>query len=368
MSNPISRRNFLKGGAAAAAGVAVSRVPLPQAVRAAGGDTLCTVLDIGRCIGCEECVAACREQWQDTVLTPKGPIPKMFPAKVPVEDWTQRKDVQDRLTPYNFLYVEHLDIPHKGEEKELHVPRRCMHCQNPPCTNLCPFGAGRMEENGIVHIDPEVCLGGSKCKSVCPWHIPQRQSGVGIYLHLMPAFAGNGVMFKCHRCLPLIEQGKTPRCIEVCPEQIQSIGKRDQMAKKAVELAKEYAQKDGAGADKYGDYLYGLAENGGTGTIYVSSIPFKLVNQAIIKMHKEQAEEDREADKKAGRRPERGNLGRPPMGPAANSMQSAENLTLALAVAPVAGAAAGLARLFGKVKKALPDEDAPAEDQKGGRP
>ena len=57
-----------------------------------------------------------------------------------------------------------------------------MHCQNPPCANLCPWGAAGREKNGIVRINDKVCLGGSKCKSVCPWNIPQRQTGVGLYL------------------------------------------------------------------------------------------------------------------------------------------------------------------------------------------
>lgn len=55
------------------------------------------------------------------------------------------------------------------------------------------------------------------------------------------------------------------------------------------------------------------------------------------------------------------------MGPVANSMQSEENLTLALVLAPVAGATAGITRLFSKVKKALPEQEAADDGQKGGR-
>lgn len=349
MSQGISRRSFLKGSAAAAAGLAASRAPLPQAAQAATGQELCTLLDLSKCVGCEECVDACREQWQATVPDPVKPIPRPFPQRVPIQDWSGRKDVQDRLTPYNFLYLEHLDFEYKGQSRELHIPRRCMHCLNPPCTNLCPFGAGRVEKNGVVHIDPDICLGGAKCKKVCPWHIPQRQSGVGLYLDIMPSFAGNGTMFKCHRCLPLVEKGQKPRCVEVCPEGVQSIGPRREMVARAVALAKEMARRDGAPAGAYTDYLYGLEENGGTGTLYVSPIPFTVVSKAIDQEHRRQA---READKSGNRgagggRRVPGQRGRPHMHRVGDSMASAENLSLALVVAPLAGVAAGFLKLFG---------------------
>ena len=351
MSQGISRRSFLKGSAAAAAGLAASRAPLPQAAQAASGRELCTLLDLSKCVGCEECVDACREQWQATVPDPVKPIPKPFPERVPIQDWSGRKDVQDRLTPYNFLYLEHLDFEYKGESRELHIPRRCMHCLNPPCTNLCPFGAGRVEANGVVHIDPDICLGGAKCKKVCPWHIPQRQSGVGIYLDLMPSFAGNGTMFKCHRCLPLVEKGEQPRCVDVCPEGVQSIGPRAEMVARAVALAKEMARKDGAPAGAYRDYIYGLEENGGTGTLYVSPIPFTVVSKAIDQEHRRLAQEASQGKGRnqgaGGRRRVTGQRGRPHMHRVGDSMASAENLSLALVVAPLAGVAAGFLKLFG---------------------
>ncbi|MCB2228087.1 MAG: 4Fe-4S dicluster domain-containing protein [Desulfarculaceae bacterium] len=351
MPKDLSRRSFLRGGLAAAAGVAASPIILPTAAQAASGKELCTLLDLSKCIGCEECVGACREQWQSSVPDPVSPIPAPIPAKVPVQDWSKRKDVSDRLTPYNFLYIEHLEVPYKGETVELNVPRRCMHCLNPPCADLCPFGAGRVEKNGVVHIDPEVCLGGAKCKTVCPWKIPQRQSGVGVYLDIMPKFAGNGVMFKCHRCLPLVEKGQQPRCVEVCPEQVQSIGPRESILAQAETLARQKAEADGASPESWRDYVYGLSENGGTTTLYVSPMPFSVVSQAIEQAHAASAKPGRgraAQAKQGGRRKGRGFGGRPPMGPVADVMAKADNLSLALVLAPLAGLAAGFTRLFGK--------------------
>jgi len=379
MDKVFSRRNFLLGGAATAAGLAASKVVLPQAVGAASGQELCTVLDISKCIGCEACVDACRETWQATVPDPVQPIPRPFPQRVPIQDWSKKKDVQDRLTPYNFLYLEHLSVPHKGQEAEVHLPRRCMHCMNPPCTNLCPFGAGRVEQNGVVHIDPEVCLGGAKCKQVCPWSVPQRQSGVGVYLDILPEYAGNGVMFKCHRCLPLVKEGKLPRCLEVCPQQLQSIGPRQAQIEKATSLAKEKAVADGRGPEDWRDYVYGLTENGGTNTIYVSHVPFREIAAAIEADHAQRRGPGKGAAQgagggqgkgagsgagatKGGKGLRAGASGLMHMHPVANSMENAENLTLALVLAPLAGLAAGFTKLFGKKRGAPPaGQDAPPE-------
>lgn len=364
MDKPISRRNFLKNGAAAAAGLAASSVVLPQAALASSGAELCTVLDISKCIGCEACVDACRETWQATVPDPVQPIPKPFPERVPIQDWSQKKHLQDRLTPYNFLYVDMLSVPHQGEEREVYVPRRCMHCVNPPCTNLCPFGAGRVEKNGVVHIDADVCLGGAKCKTVCPWSVPQRQSGVGVYLDILPEYAGNGVMFKCHRCLPLIKEGEEPKCIEVCPEKVQSIGPRESQIQKAIALAKQKAVADGRSQGDWREYVYGLDENGGTNTIYVFQVPVSEVAEAVRADHAERMGKGKGAGanmalKKGGRKLGAGSRGLMHLEPAGNSMERAENLTLALVLAPLAGLVAGFTKFFGKKRGPVEPEKTP---------
>jgi len=62
MEQQISRRSFLKGGMAAAAGVAAAGIPGSKAL--AGPDEskqLATLIDISKCVGCEACVDACSE-------------------------------------------------------------------------------------------------------------------------------------------------------------------------------------------------------------------------------------------------------------------------------------------------------------------
>ena len=315
----ISRRSFLKAGVITAGAVASAGLPV-KASAADKGEALCTLLDIRKCIACEACVEACREVNEEKFPEPKGAMPEMVPRdRVKIADWSseEKREVSDRLTPYNWLYIQTAEGQYNGEDFEIHIPRRCMHCQNAPCSKLCPFGAAFIEPNGIVRIHPDVCMGGAKCKNVCPWHIPERQSGVGLHLDLLPQYAGNGVMYKCDRCYNRLAEWELPACIEVCPEEVQQIGSRTEMVKKAHALAKEI-----------GGFVYGEKENGGTNTIYVSPVPFELLNQSIEK-----------------------GPGKPHLAAAADVMASTNNWAFALAVAPVAGIAGALLQARSMARK-----------------
>ena len=323
MTKEISRRSFLKGGLAAAGAVAVSSIPLPASVKADTGEELATLIDIRKCIGCEACVEACQEVNEPKFPEPKKPFPKMYPSRVKVSDWSDKRDVTDRLTPYNWLFIQEASVTVNGREETFTIPRRCMHCQNPPCADLCPWGAAGKLKNGITRIDADICLGGSKCKKVCPWHIPQRQTGVGLYLDILPNFAGNGVMYKCDRCYNRIEKGKLPACIDVCPEKVQKIGPRDEIIKEAHVIAKEIK-----------GYIYGEKENGGTNTIYVSPVPFTELNKTVEK-----------------------SPGRPGLSPVKDSMAHADNLAKAMIIAPIAGIAAAAGKFFSTSKKLTHPEE-----------
>jgi formate dehydrogenase iron-sulfur subunit len=321
MPNPLNRRSFLKAGLIGAGAAAAATLPVPSIARASADDDLCTLLDIRKCIACEACVDACREANADKYPAPEGKMPKMLPEKrVKIEDWSppEKQAVTDRLTPYNWLFIQYAAGTYQGEEYELSIPRRCMHCHNPPCSKLCPFGAAYSLPNGIVRIHPDLCFGGAKCRNVCPWHIPQRQSGVGIHLKVLPQYAGNGVMYKCDRCYDRIADGELPACIDVCPEELQEIGPRHEMVKKAHALAKEI-----------GGFIYGEGDNGGTNTIYVSPVPFEVLNRDLSEKGK----------------------GRPPIKPMADAMAAPNNLIAALAIAPIAGAIGATGRFLSQASK-----------------
>ena len=312
MLKKLTRRSFLKtslmGGAAAA-----SSLLLPGTVTASNGENLCTLLDLRKCIACGACVEACRDINVHKFPVLEGPIPVKFPrTRVKIADWTSpaKRAVRDRLTPFNWLTIQTARGKYKGKDFEIHVPRRCMHCHNAPCVNLCPFGVAFTQVNGIVRIHPDLCMGGAKCKYVCPWQIPERQSGVGSYLNLLPNFAGNGVMFKCDRCYDRVALGELPACIEACPKELQRIGPRKEILKRAHQLAGEI---DG--------FIYGEKESGGTNTIYVSPVPFDIVNQAIAT-----------------------GPGRPHLKRVPDAMTRVNNFASALIAGPVIGAIVAVAR------------------------
>ena len=311
----LTRRNFLVGAASAAGLSAIHLKAGDTAAAGLTGDTAAnateyaTLLDIEKCIGCGQCVEGCHERNGHRFPEAKKPLPVMFPPGTKDEDWSAKRDVDDRLTPYNWLYIENVTVQKNGAPLELHIPRRCLHCTNPPCANLCPWGAASREPNtGTVSIDSQTCLGGAKCRTVCPWHIPQRQSGVGLYLDLMPRFAGNGIMYKCDRCADSFAHGQLPACVEVCPQQVQTIGPRHEILAQAQKLAQER-----------GAYLYGVTENGGTNTFYLSPVPFSEIAQQA----------------KPG-------PGKPTFGPVEDSMAQAGNLTRMLIAAPLVGVAGAL--------------------------
>ena len=119
-------------------------------------------------------------------------------------------------------------------------------------------------------------------------------------------------MYKCDRCYNRIAQGELPACIEVCPEDVQTIGPRDEIIKQAHKLAKEI-----------GGYIYGEKENGGTNTIYVSPVPFEEINKAIEK-----------------------GKGKPHLKPVKDAMADANNLAAAMIIAPIAGVVAAAGKFY----------------------
>jgi len=79
-------------------------------------------------------------------------------------------------------------------------------------------------------------------------------------------------MFKCDLCQDLLMEGKTPACIEACPQKAMLIGPREDIMAEAERRAAAM-----------GGHIYGKEENGGTSTLYVSRIPFEELNAAIEK-------------------------------------------------------------------------------------
>lgn len=272
----ITRRKFISGSAAAGALTILPKVRYVNAsVRA---DSYATLIDLNKCDGCTDkptplCIKACREGRQDSFPEPVQYQLRDYWPQTKHEDWSSKRDIKDRFTPYNWIFVQQVTV----NNKIISIPRRCMHCDNPPCAKLCPFGVKHKTPEGPVYIDHNLCFGGAKCRTVCPWSVPQRQAGVGIYTlwqRFLPA--GGGVMFKCDLCRERLLSGDRPLCIDACPNKSMQIGRRDEIISEAERLKHIYN----------GD-LYGLSENGGTSTVYVSPVSFKELDKALDAQAKE---------------------------------------------------------------------------------
>ncbi|SHE40771.1 Tat (twin-arginine translocation) pathway signal sequence [Desulforamulus putei DSM 12395] len=331
----LSRREFLKRSLAT--GIAGGAV-LYGGNKTAGASTksltgpVGTLIDLTKCNGCAgekvaKCVSSCRQTNKDKYPSPvpSEQIPYYWPNKKK-EDWQDKKEVTTRLTPYNWIFVQKVKVEHEGKQVEVAIPRRCMHCDNPPCANLCPFGAQAKTAEGVTLINKDLCLGGAKCRDVCPWGIPARQAGVGLYMKIAPEYLGAGVMYKCDLCYDRIKTGGQPACVEACPNGAISFGSKAEMKKLAQQRAKEI-----------GGFIYGDKENGGTSTFYVSQVPFEKIHEKLKENKSKQ--------------PNPTAPGYPLMPvKVGNFLDTANGMVLSMLVAPVAGAALAGFTAYKKMK------------------
>src|SRR4051794_38514586 len=95
------------------------------------------VIDLGKCNGCERCVAVCTSSRQ-------------LPAGIA---WRR---------------IVNTEIQLGSISQRIFVPMSCMHCAEPPCRDVCPTGATYQHSDGIVDIDPERCVGCGYCVVACP--------------------------------------------------------------------------------------------------------------------------------------------------------------------------------------------------------
>ncbi len=287
MSQNISRRAFLKKvGAAAAVGSATGLVRATPALAAPTDGNVGILVDLTKCDGCSDvpvprCVTSCQAENEARYPEPKDEDVKDYWPQTKHEDWRPKRKLKTTLTPYNWTYLQKVKVEHDGTTHDLNIQRRCMHCDTPTCAAVCPFGAIEKDDKGAVSIHEVGCMGGAKCRTVCPWSIPQRQAGVGIYLKMLPKMAGGGVMYKCDLCAPRLARGEAPACVTACQsrpgrEAPLTFGPRKDM----LSLAR-------IRAEEIGGYVYGDDENGGTGTFYISPVPYEKIDSALHTREKE---------------------------------------------------------------------------------
>jgi molybdopterin-containing oxidoreductase family iron-sulfur binding subunit len=205
----LNRRDFLKisGGVV---GLAVLSSPIAYTLSRFRGKTSkekatdnaisqwCMVIDLRKCEGCvtidqpPQCTQACIAMH----FVPEG------------QKWIE---VYKREQPGGGSY---------------YMPTPCYQCENAPCVKVCPVKATYHNEEGIVLIDHERCIGCRLCMAACPyqrrffnWDKPDLPPAAAFvkYSPDFPVPAKKGTVIKCMFCSHLLKIGKLPGCVEGCP-------------------------------------------------------------------------------------------------------------------------------------------------------
>jgi anaerobic dimethyl sulfoxide reductase subunit B (iron-sulfur subunit) len=104
------------------------------------------------------------------------------------------------------------DLPVANGVFRYFVSDACNHCAAPACIAACPVSAiVKDEENGVVWIDGEVCIGCKSCSTACPYAAPVFDEETGIER-------------KCDFCRDLLAEGKEPACINGCNQRALKFG------------------------------------------------------------------------------------------------------------------------------------------------
>ncbi len=162
----------------------------PQVRAGVPGRKWVMVIDLAKCDGCKKCTEACGKMH----FTP------------PDREWIrvfQMKEARE-TTPYWF-------------------PKPCFHCDNPPCTKVCPVGATFKRTDGVVLIDNERCIGCRFCMAACPystryfnWGRPQNTMADQDYSPEKGFPRRIGTVEKCDFCPDMAASGQLPACVTNC--------------------------------------------------------------------------------------------------------------------------------------------------------
>ena len=253
MTEQLSRRSFIKGGLAGTVAVSVLKDKETQAAHDFEGypDAMGVVVDLTRCVGCRSCEAACNKE--QGLPEPAEPFDD-FSVFEHMHHGQKRRTDEAHYTVVNKYEVPQLDHP-------LFRKMQCNHCNEPACLTSCFVNAYTKTPQGAVIYNPKVCVGCRTCMIACPFYIPTFKYSSAFSPRIM----------KCIFCYDTrLKDGKPPACVEACPQEALTFGKRIDM----LEVAHQRIRME---PGKYIDHVYGEHEAGGTSWMYISPVPFDEV-------------------------------------------------------------------------------------------
>jgi tetrathionate reductase subunit B len=140
------------------------------------------LIDIGKCIGCGNCVRACSNE---------NKVPDGY-----FRTWVERYQIEEDKQPKVDSpkgAIDGFPLPTPVDLKSFFVPKLCNHCVDSPCVQVCPVGATFISPDGVVLVDETYCLG-------CRYLHPEKET-----------------VDKCTLCYHRITKGLTTACCENCP-------------------------------------------------------------------------------------------------------------------------------------------------------
>ena len=183
-------------------------------------------IDVNRCVGCQTCTVACKHA-NDTV---------------PGVQWRKVLDVEVGRYP---------------DVERLFLVTGCQHCAEPSCVPVCPTGATKQRDDGLITMDYDLCIGCASCAVACPYqartivHDKPTYFGVSTAQETKVAHDERvGVAQKCTFCIDRIDDGlaegmipgadplATPACASSCISQAIKFGDFNDPKSNVSQLAK----------------------------------------------------------------------------------------------------------------------------------
>ncbi len=166
------------------------------------------VIDLGKCRDARKCMESCQSAHQL---------------------WTEKDGDGSKVQHHINVHVMNRGSKAGG----YFLPRPCQHCDNPPCTKVCPVNATFKRNDGIVLIDNARCVGCRFCVAACPysartfnWFDPKdadkyKDVPYNIELNVPQR---KGTVSKCVFSADQIRVGKLPYCATACPNGVYWFG------------------------------------------------------------------------------------------------------------------------------------------------